>query len=151
MEQFPISTKTRFITLDEFKIYTGIDLEAELKSDGNPSQTAEAFLLRNTNRLETYLMARLFRSPEREFGQMTDFQRYHYKLALIEQSLYIFKTGDISVDSGYDFEFGKRVDQTYLERIFIAPNAKNELMTCGMFSRKIRCGDYGGDNNGWMY
>lgn len=148
MEQFNISLNTRFVTLDEFKMYTGIDLEIQLKGDDNPSATAEAFLLRNTLRLEAYLCARYFRSPEQEYCGLSDFQKYHYKIALIEQSLYIFKNGDISVDSGYDPDFGSRANGGYLEDTAIARNAKNELMLCGMLSRKIR---FGGDNYGDLY
>lgn len=151
-EQFNIPLNTRFITLDDFKLYSGIDLEAEMKSDGNPSRTAEAFLLRTITRLESYLTARYFRSPEREYKDMTDYQKYHYKLALIEQCMYIYKVGDVTMDSGYDADFGKRTDINYLKQISIAPNAENELMNCGMLSRKMRYGTYGGDGgNGWMY
>ena len=57
-EQFNIPLNTRFITLDDFKLYSGIDLEVEMRSDGNPSRTAEAFLLRTITRLESYLTAR---------------------------------------------------------------------------------------------
>lgn len=142
MEQFNISLNTRFISLDDFKAYTGIDLAIQLKGDDNPSNTAEAFLLRNSLRLEAYLASNYFRSPEQEFGSMSDFQKYHYKIALIEQSLYIFKNGDVSVDSGYDPDFGARAKGGYLEDIAIARNAKNELMLCGMLSRKIRFGGY---------
>lgn len=152
MEQFNISLNTRFITLDEFKEYTGIDLAVQMKDDDNPSNTAEAFLLRNTERLEAYLESEYFRSPDREFSHMTNYQKYHYKIALIEQSLYIFKNGDISVDSGYEPESGVKASSGYLSDITLSNNAKRELMLCGLLSRKMRGGrGFGGYGDGWLY
>lgn len=151
MEKFNISLNTRFITLDEFKEYTGIDLAVQMKDDDSPSNTAEAFLLRNTERLEAYLESEYFRSPDREFGCMSNYQKYHYKLALIEQSLYIFKNGDISVDSGYEPESGVKVSAGYLSDITLSMNAKRELMLCGLLSRKVRGRNFGGYGDGWMY
>lgn len=144
---------TREITLDEFREYTGIDLSAELKEDGgNPGSTAAAFLKRNSSRLEAYLEANYHRRIETCYRQLNDRQKEKYKLALIEQSLYVFKNGDISVDSGYDPASGPKATPRYLADAYLAPNAKNYLMQAGILSRELSTkGRMGALPYGWWH
>lgn len=128
---------TRNITLDDFRDWSGIDLRAQLKGDDNPSNTAQAFLERVTYRLETYLDAAFYRNAAREYPTFTDYQKEHYKHALLEQVLYVFKNGDISADSGYDPDKGEVASNSTLAQKAIAPNARQELMLCGLWCRKI--------------
>lgn len=132
---------TRNITLDDFRDWSGIDLRAQLKGDDNPSNTAQAFLDRVTYRLETYLDATFYRNVAREYPSFTNYQKEHYKHALLEQTLYVFKMGDISVDSGYDPDKGEVASNSTLAQKVIAPNAKQELMLCGVWCRKIKSRD----------
>lgn len=142
---------TRYITLDEFKDYTGIDLSIRLKSDDNPSKTAEAFLRRTTDRLEAYIEANYHRVIDKEYPNFTDHQKKNYKLALIEQALYIFKNGDISVDSGYDPEKGIIASKHALNEITLAPNAKNYLLLCGVLTRVLKTKGRSGFFDGWWW
>lgn len=148
-----MTLNTRYITLDEFKDYTGIDLQIRLKSDDNPSKTAESFLQRVTDRLEAYVEANYHRVIDREYPQFTDYQKKKYKLALIEQALYVFQNGDISVDSGYDQDRGIVASKHALSEITIAPNAKNYLMLCGVITRRLKTKGRSGffDDANWWY
>jgi len=141
---------TRFITLDEFRDWSGIDLSAQLRSDDNPSLTAKAFLTRVCQRLETYVDAAFYRNAEREYARFTDYQKEHYKRALLEQCLYVFKNGDLSTDSGYDQETGAVASLGDLAERTVAPNAKMELTLCGLWCRKI--GNHGRNSGdaGWL-
>ena len=56
--------QTRYITKDEFKEYSGIDLDATLRDDGNPSNKTNAFLSRIERRVATYLNAHFFRNVD---------------------------------------------------------------------------------------
>lgn len=143
--------QTRFITLDEFRDYTGIDLEARLKKDDNPGSTAYAFLRRCTDRVEAYIEANYHRRIEREYPNFTNYQKEKYKLGLIEQALYIFKNGDISVDSGYDPQEGEKVSRGTIERLSLAPNAKNYFMLSGVLTRYLKTKGRSGyfDDFGW--
>ena len=134
---------TRNITLDDFRDWSGIDLQAQLKGDDNPSNTAQAFLDRVTYRLETYVDAQFYRNVANEYPSFTAYQKEHYKHALLEQILYVFKNGDISADSGYDPEKGEVASNSTLAQKTIAPNAKQELMLCGVWCRKIKSRDAG--------
>ena len=128
---------TKYITLDDFKIYFGIDLTAQLKDDDNASNKGEAFLRRIENRVAAFIDANFYRNVDLEFPEFSDYQKEHYKLALLEQAIYVFKNGDISVDSGYDYERGIVADRGKISGIAIAENAKQELMLCGLWCRKI--------------
>lgn len=122
--------KTKYITLDEFKEYFGIDLIQAFKTDTN----AMAFLKRIEDRLATFCDSNFNANIDRKYPCFTDYQKYHYKLALLEQAIYIFRNGDISVDSGYDPEKGE-IART--EKYAIAPNCKDNLRLCGIWNRNI--------------
>lgn len=143
-----MTLQTKYITLEDFKVYHGVDLEIRLNKDDNPSNSALAFLKRIENRMEAYLNANFYRIIEREYPEFSDYQKEHYKLALLEQAMYVFINGDISVDSGYDQEYGIKATKNQLHDIIIGENARQELMLCGLWCRKVknRTGRYYG---GW--
>ena len=139
--------QTRYITKDEFKEYSGIDLDATLRDDGNPSNKTNAFLSRIERRVATYLNAHFCRNVDIEYKKFSDYQKEHYKYALMEQAIYELRNGEISTDSGYDPEKGEVANVDNLSKLRIAPNAKDELVTCGLWNRHI--GD-GGNPYGWF-
>ena len=125
-----LSLQTKYITLDEFEEYFNIDLTAEFGSETK----ALAFLKRIEDRLATFVDSKFNTNIDMKYPNFTDYQKLHYKLALLEQTIYIFKNGDISVDSGYDPEKGE-IART--ERYAIAPNCKDNLRLCGIWNRNI--------------
>ena len=142
---------TRYITLDEFRDWSGIDLESQLKKDDNPSNTAQAFLDRTTYRLESFIDAEFYKNIAKEYPTFTDYQKEHYKHALLEQVLYVFKMGDIAVDSGYDPDKGEVATNSTLKDKIIAPMAKEELLLCGVWCRKIKSRDAGIWGNDYLW
>ena len=132
--------KSKYITEEEFKQYTGIDLSLELKDDDNPSNKVQSFLCRVEIRIATFIDSNFHRNVELEYPKFSDYQKYHYKLALLEQCLYVFKNGDISVDSGYDSEKG----------VMISSGEKKKIVFCltgtGYFDLKA----YSAFNNNTM-
>lgn len=135
--------QTKYITPDEFKDYFGIDL-AILKDDTNPSNKQMAFLKRIEDRMETMIDAKCFRKVSVEYPHFSDYQKEHYKRALLEQAIYVFRNGEISVDSGIDPEKGVVINGGSLKEMALAPNAKLELQLCGLWSKKIRMSDWAG-------
>lgn len=134
-----IEIKTRYITAEDFLAYTGIDLKSNLKDDDNPSNKVNAFLFRVETRMANFIAAYLYKDIDNIFKNFTDFQKLHYKYALLEQALYILRNGDISVDSGYDFESNEViVKQEELMKRIICINAKAELMRIGIWNREIK-------------
>ena len=129
---------TKYISLDEFKDYFGIDLIQELGSQ----ESALSFLKRIEDRMETFVGANFDRNVDREYAKFTDYQKIHYKRALLEQAIYILKNSDISVDSGYDIDKGVVVDIETIKKLSISLNSKQELILCGLWSRHLRAGRY---------
>lgn len=126
--------KTKYITLDDIKNYLGEDLRLALGSE----ESAIAFVVRIENRLETFIDANFNRSIEREYPCFSDYQKKHYKQALLEQVIYIYKNSDISVDSGYDIDKGEIISRAKIKQLSIAPNTRDELILCGLWNRQIR-------------
>ena len=125
--------QTRYITLDDFKNYFQIDLVTQLGGEVH----ALGFLKRIEDRMESYINANFYKLIGKEYMEFSDFQKEHYKLALLEQAIYIFKNGDISVDSGYDPEQGVKIERSKLHILLIADNARMHLIECGLWNRHI--------------
>ena len=138
--------QTRYITPDDFLIYTGIDLGAQLKGNANPSDKANAFLYRIEIRMEAYLNANFFKKVTDEYPKFTDWQKEHYKFALLEQAVYIFRNGDISVDSGYEPDEGIKISRSSIKELSIAPNAIDHLELIGLWSRHLASPGFFGPN-----
>lgn len=131
--------QTKYITLDEFTQYfPNEDLIASMGSQ----EGAIAFLKRIEDRMEAYVGANFDKNVERLYREFNDYQKEHYKRALLEQCIYVLKNGDISVDSGYDPERGEIVNITTLKKLALSFNSKEELLLCGLWSRHIRAGRY---------
>ena len=132
--------RTKYITPDDFKTYFGIDLDIELKDSANPSDTALAFLKRIEDRISTFLDSQFYRQVDKEYPNFSDYQKEHYSKALLEQAIYVFKNGDISVDAGYNTETGETASNDTIIKKTIAPNCRNNLMLCGLWCRKVKPG-----------
>lgn len=135
---------TKYITLNDFKVYFGIDLDATLRDDANPSNKGQAFLKRIEDRMATWLDYNYYQNVDLIYPTFNNYQKLHYQRALLEQAIYVFRNGDLSVDSGYDLERGNIGNTVPLA---IAPNAIAELALCGIACRDIgnrSCG------NGWF-
>lgn len=129
--------KTKYITEEDFKDFFGIDLASSFKEDDNPSNQVDAFLRRIEIRIEAYLNANFYRNIESEFPEFTNYQKEHFRYALLEQAMYVLKNGDISVDSGYDQDEGIKATRTQLRELSISQNCKEQLILCGLWCRKI--------------
>lgn len=135
---------TKYITAEEFREYTGIDLSEELRDTSNPSNKVNAFLRRIEDRMEVFLNAHFFKRVSDCWPRFTDEQKHHYKLALIEQAYYVFKNGDISTDSGYDPDKGVVISKHARTEITLAPNAIDHLKMTGLWSGHIGTGGFFG-------
>ena len=126
--------QTKYITLDEFNQYfPEMNLVEALRS----RESALAFLKRWENRMASFINASFNRNIDMIYPEFTDYQKEHYKLALLEQCAYIFRNGDLSTDSGYELGEGEIESLTKLQTKIIAPNAKRELILCGIWNRNI--------------
>lgn len=127
--------QTKYITLDEFDEY--FPEVAPIREQLGGEQIALAWLKRIEDRMEVFVNANFNRNIEKEWPVFTENMKNHYKLALLEQAIYIFKNSDISVDSGYDPEQGEIMNIDRLKKIQLAPNAIDHLRMCGLTNRQL--------------
>lgn len=129
-----MALQTKYITLDDYREYFAPkDLVQELGNEEN----ALAFLVRLENRMEAYIDSNFNKNIDKQYPKFTDYQKKHYKLALLEQAIYIVRNGDVSVDSGYDPDKGEVMNVDRVKHLAIAPNCINELRLCGIWNRNI--------------
>ena len=130
--------KSRYVNADEFKIYSGIDLAQNFNGNANPSDQVEGFIFRVETLLENWINAQFFRTITQEFPKLTDNQKKYYKIALMEQMIYILRNGDITTDSGYNMTSGKIADVNDINKIIICRNTLDALKCAGILTTKIR-------------
>lgn len=130
---------------EELKQFSGIDFEHEIRSDDNPSNTAEAWLNRIEVRLASFINSRLAKNIDYEIKHFSKYQLQEYKYAIMEQAIYVYRNGDISTDSGYDSDKGIIANLNDLDNIKISNNAIEHLKNCGLWSRTLtgKRGGYG--------
>ena len=125
---------TKYISIDEFNQYFGDNLESRFDT----REEALAFLIRLEDRVETFINANFNKNIDIMYPTFTNYQKEHYKKALLEQAMYIIHNGDTSVDSGVDLQKGKIISRGTLRDIAIAENARQHLILCGLWSRHIK-------------
>lgn len=128
-----MALQTKYIKVEDYYDYFGENLDL-LFGDHNK---AVAFIVRIEDRMESFLNANLFIDMKTKWPSMNDHQKECYKKALLEQAVYVFKNGDISVDSGFDPEGGVVTTVGDIRRRVIAPNAKDYLKNAGIWSQKL--------------
>lgn len=145
--------KSRYVNADEFKIYSGIDLMQNFADNDNPSDQVEGFIFRIETLLENWINAHFFKTITSEYPKLTDNQKRLYKIALMEQMIYVLRNGDITTDSGYNMTTGKIADINDINKIIICRNALDALKCAGILTTKIRkgFGFFGGGLNGRFF
>lgn len=131
----PLQIKTRFINCDDVQIYFGVDLRSKFSESGNPNESATAFIMRLEDRMEAFVEGNFHRKVY--YDQMSDYQKECWRKALLEQAIYIYRNGDISVGSGFDYENGETASNETIVEKSVAPNAKMYLKMCGLWCRHI--------------
>ena len=74
---------TKYITKEDFKEYTGIDLIEELAGDSNPSNKADSFLFRVEVRMETFVEVNTYKRLDSEYRKFTDYQKLYLKTVIL--------------------------------------------------------------------
>lgn len=129
--------KPRFVTVDDYKNYWGEDLRAILGGgDVNISNQAEIFLARVEDRLMNWIDNNTFRRTKYE--NLRGEQLENFKKAILTQAKYIFRNGDLGIDSGYDAEKGKIVSRADLVELEVCQAAINYLSNAGLFNLKLK-------------
>lgn len=123
----------KFVTVDEFYNYWGKDLRALLSgSSENSSKEAETFLARVEDRLMNWIDNNTFRRIRYE--DLRDERLENFKKAILTQAMYIWRNGDLGLDSGYNAETGKVIERKDLVELEVCQAAINYLSNAGLFN-----------------
>ena len=128
--------KPKFVTVDDFNNYWGTDLRSILRGGSNPSNSAEAFLMRVENRLMAWIDNNTFRRIKYE--QIHGKQHDSFKEAILLQAMYLYKNGDLGMESGYDQEKGVVTERSKLTTLTVAQDAIDALANAGLFNLTIK-------------
>ena len=128
----------KFVTVDDFKNYWGKDLRNILRSDDNDSNQAERFLARVEDRLMNWIDNHTFRRLKYEELYLRPKQYENWQKAILTQAMYMYKNGDLGLDSGYDSEKGIVTPISDLNEIAIAQATIDYLSNAGLFNLNVK-------------
>ncbi len=130
--------KPRFVTVDDFKNYWGIDLRNVLRSNDNESNQADQFLARVEDRLMNWIDNNTFRRIKYEDLKLNPRQYENWQKAILTQAMYMFKNGDLGMDSGYDSEKGIITTRGDLVQLEVCQAAIDYLSNAGLFNLVVK-------------
>lgn len=132
-----MKTKAYFVSPADFKNYWGLDLDTELRDNGTEldSNKSDMFLMQVEDRLESWLDANTFRNYRWE--EIYGDDKEAMQKAILVQAMYVFRNGNLSLDSGYDPQRGSVIAKKDLQSIEICDEAIDILKSAGLYSRTI--------------
>lgn len=128
----------KFVTVDDFKNYWGLDLRNMLRNDDNESNQAERFLARVEDRLMNWIDNNTFRRLKYEELHYYPKRYEAWQKAILTQAMYMYKNGDLGIDSGYDAEKGVVVSRGELVQLEVCQAAIDYLSNAGLFNLVIK-------------
>lgn len=131
-----IDFKPKYVTVDDFNNYWGVDLREMIRSYGNDSYKAENFLFSTETKLMGWINANTFR--RKDWNQLNPYQLQQFQLAILEQAMYRLKNGDIALDSGYDPDKGIIADNGKLSKLKVSTDAIQFLQNAGLYNLVIK-------------
>ena len=128
---------TKYITADEYKQYFGEDLNIVLPNDDLPSGKAERFISRVEDDVALFLETKCFKRIDYLYKELSDYQKECYKKALLNQTNYKLRNGDIANDSGYDPTTGVIAHRNNLIDLELSQKTIDYLTLAGLYNRSI--------------
>lgn len=132
------------VSPEEFQQYTGINLVFRLVEgnmvDGDSHAAAQAFIERIQRRLNNYIDTHFSGNIGKFYFKPSDNQRYHYKLAVIEQVLYIFSNTAITESMGLNDDGYPILSKNDIRQREIGIECQRELELAGLWTRSLNSG-----------
>jgi hypothetical protein len=115
-----------------------MDLRAILRSDDNESNQAERSLARVEDRLMNWIDNNTFRRFKYEELKNRPKQYENWQKAILTQAMYMYKNGDLGIDSGYDAEKGIVIPRSDLIELEVCQSAIDYLSNAGLFNLNVK-------------
>ena len=130
--------KPKFVSVDDFKNYWGLDLRNILRDDDNVSNQAERFLARVEDRLMNWIDNHTFRRIKYEDLHLRPRQYENWQKAILTQAMYMYKNGDLGIESGLDTEKGIVAPRSDLVELEVCQAAIDYLSNAGLFNLNVK-------------
>lgn len=144
---FEMNLKDMKVSPDEFKYYTGIDLDFRLveknMSEGNSSNASRMFIERIQRQLNVYIDTHFRGGIGSMYERPTESQKFYYKMAVIEQVKYIFDNEDVTDDMGLDENGRPRLSRADVYSREISVQCRRNLEMAGLWNRRLFSGGFG--------
>lgn len=131
-----LKIKPQYISAEDFHVYTGINLDEELRGNLTPN----LFLRDCEDELINYVNMQSWRPINLWIveNKLNQEQMDALREAIIIHAKYVFENGDIMSNNGIDPEQGVKFGKFEREEAAIAPNAINKLKMAGILSLVMR-------------
>lgn len=130
-----IKTTAEFVTPEDFKTYTGIDLSEELAI----GKTPDIFLRDAEDHLIQYVNIQSWRPITKWIYQnkYSEIQQEMWREAILIQAKYEFYNSDLTLNAGIDPLDGQKMTPSQREQAYIAPEAIKKCMRAGLITRTM--------------
>lgn len=129
-------TTPYFVTPYDFLNFWGVNLDSMLKTDDNSSNKSNIFLMRAETKLMFWIDSHTYRIYEWE--RLDERQIELFQKAILTQAMYMFKNGDIGLDSGFDPEKGIVADKKTLDSIVVPQEVIDYLISADLYNLTVR-------------
>ena len=131
-----LKIKAEFVSVEDFKTYTGINLDEELGGDITP----DLFLRDREDEIINYVNLQSWRPISQWIvrNRYTPEQIDALREAILIQAKYVFYNGDIMGNSGIDPEEGVKFGRLERAEAAIAQNAIDKLKLAGILTLRMR-------------
>lgn len=129
---------TKYITPNDYLNYFGENLDSILPPDDKPSGKADRFIKQVEDEVAMMLEVCCFKRIDEEYYELTDHQKYCYKMALLMQAKYKIKNGNLANESGYNPNSGRNITTGELEQIELSRQTRKYLSLAGLWTTKIK-------------
>ena len=131
-----LKLKAQFVSTEDFKVYTGINLDEELIGNTSP----DLFLRDCEDEIINYVNLQSWRNVSFWIDNhlLTDEQMDMFREAILIHAKYVFENGDVLGNNGIDPEQGVKFGSIERNEASIAPNAINKLKMAGIITLVMR-------------
>lgn len=132
------------LTPEEFEQFTGVNLSLRLIEEnlvnGDTYASAQRFISNIQRRLNNYIDTHFNGGIGAMYQKPRDSQMYHYKMAVVEQVLYIFNNMAITESMGLNDDGYPTLTKAQIRQREIGIETQRELELAGLWNRSLNSG-----------
>lgn len=144
----------KYVHPEDYIALFNVDLNDILPDGANPSNKAEIFLGMCEDVVTNFINSNFAYTVEGQYPTFSDFQKEHWKKAILWEAHYLLKNGELHNRSGFEEGRGFIATQEQINDAICAPETKQNLVQCGLWnthisSRGVIMGGFYSGTDGW--